>query len=577
MDDLFSGMDLSDFDFSFELPSISSPVQTGAVKKQVGFVPHDFKDDNQFLQNQLEEISLGNGKYDISKLVSKEEIVPVPHKIAHHIEKYAEYCQNEWVRGVLNLWSYDDSMMVVVLTGDAGSGKTTTIKKLTQVLDSLGAGSALRLSAPTHKAASVLSENARTTASLMGWNFEMCQMSFEKFKEEYTFKNSNIINAWNILKKESALIAQKNKTDTHKCDRLSIRCKACMKSIVQFMLRLCNGFIPPFLGSSIILIDEYGILSESMFMKIIFVLQHFVFDDQGYLIICSGSISQLPSPERPRIWESTLFKNMIVNTTPLLINFRQASDTPFSNALRLMQYNLISNDAVEILNERVIGEKLANSPLFKPQLTRIFNANSLRDEYNMAYSKLTQKEVILKAKINSIKDTSRGKCTMADALKAIRQKYPKIFTRNNSTQYLYIGGVVGQLQKCSERLTLLSHNKKKEEIVLSDIISKQTVIIKMKLEKFKNWAIEFFPVYAIQGINTYSCQGDTLENGVVYCPPKKNYFRSEIKPSAYVAMSRVTTRDRLFLSYNPFTTPGTNSFFTTEELLYKKCYEQAYQ
>ncbi|KAK2812699.1 hypothetical protein Q5P01_001000 [Channa striata] len=85
-----------------------------------------------------------------------------------------------------------------------------------------------------------------------------------------------------------------------------------------------------------------------------------------------------------------------------------------------------------------------------------------------------------------------------------------------------------------------------------------------------NWTVTTHPLACMLAMNTYDCQGCTITGDVIYHPPR-NFLLSPIKPSVYVALSRVTSRDRIEMTNCNFAeTVGEVRFYDDRLVAYRK-------
>ncbi|KAK2825779.1 hypothetical protein Q5P01_019993 [Channa striata] len=91
-----------------------------------------------------------------------------------------------------------------------------------------------------------------------------------------------------------------------------------------------------------------------------------------------------------------------------------------------------------------------------------------------------------------------------------------------------------------------------------------------------NWTVTTHPLACMLAMNTYDCQGCTITGDVIYHPPR-HFLLSPIKPSVYVALSRVTSRDRIEMTNCNFAeTVGEVRFYDDRLVAYRKRVEMGY-
>lgn len=497
------------------------------------------------------------------------------------IGRYAKFIQRDFVRGVLRLWFEKAIFSCLILTGDAGSGKTTVIQDLENIMFKLGLRRALALCAPTHRACCVMGERSTTYQSLLGINLPMCLMPFDEFVVAYSSFHRNAIATFKTMVKDTTEIAARarGRDRYHACFELNMRCIKCLGYMRQVMFMGCTR-CPKIVGKSLVVLDEYGLLSAQAFKKILWVIKQFSLPEQGPLLIFSGSCTQLPSPDLPPLWAVPAFPRLVFHTTNLLINFRQIKDPEYSKVLTLMQYNIVTKSAQEIMDSRVIGMGNSYNPLYEPSVIRIFTDNARKNDYNKAACR-GKVHLTLSPTFKSV-DISENekKCTLDECYEHLYVAFGKRFTRSDKGCVdVYIGGLVTMptsIDKSCKVYILTSVDKSGGSAEVEDCGNKVTV--DLHVHRYKNWQITFMPLYPISAINAYCAQGATIEGGVSFNPPAKTWEGSPMKPACYVAASRVPTRNRFFLSHNNFarfpTTDG--KFFHCALVDYKKIVEQCY-
>nr|WNR62151.1 helicase-primase helicase subunit [Acipenser herpesvirus 2] len=491
--------------------------------------------------------------------------------ISANVSDYAEFVQNEWVRGVMAAWFAEKGSMAMILSGDAGCGKSHTLMKLLTQMDRLGLSKCYTVAATTHKAASIMKNaDARTYQSALGFNMEMCRANFEEFKKLYLKKYAAVIAKWDRIVLKTIELA--SSTSDHPCIELSMRCATCY-DIVASVLK--STFPRPFfLGRGLLFIDEYGILSELSLQKILFVLSTFRLFDQGYILIFTGSVSQLPSPEMPQIWASMLFKEMISHTYSLFINFR-VKDRGYAEAISLFQFNTITKPAVDIFNNKSIGPKAVDTT-HDESITRIFNNNKDRDTYNINFVTMMEQRGCKKVTVNAlINKVGASDISYGEFFDYLTITVPKIFNKTNKGSHtFFLHGPV--LRVPSQTKCVLHKFVKHGQHAIIEEPKGVYFEVEREVVSYKGWEAAYFPFFSIVSINTYSAQGETLP-AVIYIPPEKNYMLSSIKASAYVACSRVKTRDSIQISCNSFANRvGTVNFFPSQLLDHKKELEMGY-
>ncbi|QAB08510.1 ORF25 [Ictalurid herpesvirus 1] len=487
------------------------------------------------------------------------------------IKEYAGFVQNEWIRGVTSLWMTHPGDGAVILSGDAGCGKSHAVGQLIEVFSRMGLAECVNITATTHKAVGVLKQPLCTTyqSSLMA-SIEMCQANFDEYKRMFDARHKPAIEMWDrIVANRTGLAAAKK---GHSCGTLNMRCPVCVAAI-HGSLRCTERIFPYFIARTMFIIDEYGILSELALKKILYALSKFKLPGQGYILVFTGSVSQLPSPEHPQIWQTPLLRDMIINTYSLFINFR-VEDAAYAEAINLFQFNVITRPAVELLNARVVGATAVDAE-YCDSVTRIFNGNRERDAYNTRHTMMMEGRGARRVDLTPVIEHVGGSasCQFGALMEYMCSTVPKIFNKaTKGKRTVYEGGHVFVLPT-QERYTFLGLDDVNTAVVGRE---DDRLYLERQVTKYKGWLVYFFPIFPVAAINTYSAQGETLDR-VIYAPPEKNYGMSSIRASAYVACTRVRTRTAIELSCNSFAKAvGRTNMFPENLLNHKKSAEMGY-
>lgn len=506
------------------------------------------------------------------------------------VKRYATFIQRRWVKSVIGSWLLDDEFAAYLLTGEAGSGKSNTIQMLYKTLTTLGLQSVVAVCGTTHAAVNLLPGNPSTYHSAMGFNIAACRAAtVEAFVKVYKRKYGRLLDFWErYIKSDTVSAAVKCGAIGHGCRELSNRCAKCMDRLGEHLAAAVPDVVAPrFITSSLLIIDEYAMMSKTDLYKVLWTLDAFSFEHQKRHVLFSGSISQLSTvATNEGIWNAPVFPKIIKHTRTLLLTHRHETDFEFGRALSMMQFNIISREATVIFNQCCIGRAAANDPTHMPGIVRIFNCNSKKDAFNKAaLSHLTGADIQLPVDI--VNDTKRQrdndcKLTFSEFFQELKKTYPKIFTERNwnaSPKTVKLGCSVMYKNPSSGTPTsmiVMKEDSASKHLILQEPLT--NAIHKIGKHTFKSggFMATFYPVYFAAGINTFCAQGSTIKTGVIYCPPDY-YASSPIKPSAYVAMSRVTDRSKLSLSHNPFLTFGKYDFFTEQALHFRKTVELCYQ
>ena len=525
---------------------------------------------------------------------------------------------------------------MTLLSGDAGCGKSYAVSMLWERLEAMGVS--CHVSAPTNKAAANLIESTScksvtTFHKMMGYkqkliNDNLPTMDFVQLYES-TYKH--IIDLYKKLREQPLEQHFMGHQRHPECLRPTPEsCAECSrafkkaKSPTSWNPLPSMREAPPFLGVNVLVVDEYGRLSENAVDKMLKCLALFYGPLGGPLIVFAGSVSQLqPLGEHEPIWaRGSLFESKLASSTPLFVNRRQFQDPGYSETITYLQFNTVTDESRRIIESRcnvTIGELM--EPSFNPGSQRIFHSLDEQAEYSKACMKYTESRlgatavapIFLKLVRNNHTDKSRF-----DALKYAAQVTPKLFavppfnpiSMPKEKDYLrlrklWVGSRVGLLwhagprgimqkdpglydvperggySKCAAfvrdtegMVVNIRHNSKKKwhEFTVQGLQSGKKYIVSPTEMDYLGWSVCTHPLSCQVAMNTHECQGCTVRGNVLYHPPI-GYEWSDMKPSVYVALSRVLSRENIRL---------TNCRFISCELYpldlveYRKRVEMAY-
>lgn len=337
-------------------------------------------------------------------------------------------------------------------------------------------------------------------------------------------------------------------------------------------------------GKSVVVIDEMGMMCRNTLGKVTKACRYFNMDCGMIFILC-GSVSQLNVPDAPGIWESPLIDERWLGGSYLAYNFRLNHDYELVDALACMQHNIITRSCKALLDACVVVPGVnVHSPTFKPEAVRIFNANSLRDDYNkkcLEYHLANDPSL----KLYDLRPVAlENKFSAAATGKAWTQFYARF---KHAERYNPPTVCVNSLVTVHRHGNVKHTQAKVKSVVPQDSGFRLLVepteggppieITQLAYETPGAPCILYYPVTLSHAINTFAAQGSTMRCTVVYCPPTKMYFTSKIKASAYVACTRVKERQNLILSHNSFaSTEGYVRFFCLPLLAFKEQYEMNY-
>ncbi|ARR28873.1 hypothetical protein [Ranid herpesvirus 3] len=500
-----------------------------------------------------------------------------------NLEEYSTARQRAWAYDVVELLISEpvDKHHILLLAGDAGSGKSKTLCLLRDLLTQLGSGDAICVTATTHAAVASSEACQHTVYSALGINTNtllshvcITEEEQQRFTFIYKKRHAELLNRLSILKLEErkALETSARYVEPHDCTTLSNKCCIC-RHIVKTATSGCG---PPALNKPVLVVDEYGILSASDINKIIIAAD--LLNMGKIIIILVGSVSQLCKPKETPIWQSNLFNEHYLHSAYLSHNYRQSGDSTLSDCLSALQHNVISKECVELINSRCIVNKSdALNPAFMPNALRIFNDNVSRNKYNTAMSEaaVAKGMVLTELPSHHLSGTEEYQTE-------IKTRYNLVFS-SNKQQVIFIGAPVFLLKygdKCGRGTVtgILKHKTTVHSITIRLETGEPVDVCRLNLNDPGRGKACFFPLVTAAAINTFSAQGATYDCEVLYSPPTQNYNASSIKASAYVACSRVRHSSSLFISCNSFAKNITTEacFFTPDRLKFKHLYEMGY-
>lgn len=477
-------------------------------------------------------------------------------KMSTSLSVYGSFIQTAWVETMLRGWYVTNEWSINLLSGDAGTGKSTTIMELLKKASVLGMRDVIAVTASTKAAADLL--DGSTLHSCLGLNTEsLLAATAEDIVPKYATQHAHAM--------ERLARHKYTKTD-HACTTPSMRCVNCY----HYIRRIVGDRAPDIIGKSILFIDEYSMMSETTFGAVITLLRALAFGDHdnGIQIILSGSVSQLPPPASTSLGQSQWFPLTVGHSLNLNVNFRHSEDQEYGDHVKLMQYNIVTKQLKQICDDAVVGDQCAMDPQFMPDFCRVFNSNELMKTYTKT---LAEKRVLVDSPI-TIKCIENTGCIHSAFCKHLRGRFPKYFKAREFENILYENCVVRSVLT-SRTGVLLGMRDNKLMCCFDD---DEPVVVPMHTYMYKGWRVTFYPVYSIDSLNVFSAQGQTIQVGVIYNPPRY-YFHSPLKAAAYVTLSRVCTRDKLKLSRNSFAPlVGTVRFFDEWAIRYKLITEMGY-
>lgn len=477
-----------------------------------------------------------------------------------------------------------------------------------------------------------------TFHKMMGLKKELIdeKLSLEDFTRHYCKVYWNIISRFKTLKAANLSPEQNGVSVRHSCSQLRPEsCSVCSKMFKQMRVprNLADVAVmadaPPFLGVNVLIIDEYGLINVELFERMLSCLSLFYGPDKGPLIVFSGSVSQLqPVSSALRIWETDRFERLLSSSTPLFVNRRQFEDPGYAEALTYLQFNTVTEESQRIFRSQVsVSDVDVMDPDYEAEKLRIFHQDKQQITYTTAYMKKVSQTTRVGEKFLAVsrQPTSfKGPSGWYDVLKQAVQALPKLFSlpkyrpgiRNTERDYLKVDKLwVG----CKVRMIWhmdfngIEVANKKASMSLSGfldtqkgggchIVDTEGVVEGMSFKREKlynefyvrgdqtgtlykvapsnwnymNWTVTTHPLACLLAMNTYDCQGCTVQGQVLYHPPMC-FSRSPIKPSVYVVLSRVVRRENLQMTNCNFAeTLGDVDFYNDKLVDYRKRVEMNY-
>ncbi|KAK2832717.1 hypothetical protein Q5P01_016606 [Channa striata] len=308
---------------------------------------------------------------------------------------------------------------------------------------------------------------------------------------------------------------------------------------------------PPFLGVNVLIVDEYGLMTASLLERMLLVVTLFYGPGRGPLIILAGSVSQLqPAASGPRVWESERLEELLSCSTPLLVNRRQFEDPGYAEALAYLQFNEVTEESRSIFRSRVlVSEREATDPSHEPEKLRIFHRDEQVTSYTAAFRQgarpvqrdyLRADKLWVGCKVRMIWHMDQNGIQL---------------TRKSASSWAEALGRNGAGSQAASRSRKAELSPRDTEGVVFNVAFKREA-----------QAYEFH-------VKRDRC---TITGDVIYHPPR-HFLLSPIKPSVYVVLSRVTSRDRIEMTNCNFAeTVGEVRFYDDRLVAYRKRVEMGY-
>lgn len=466
-------------------------------------------------------------------------------------------------------------------------------------------------------------------------------LSLDDFTKQYCKFFWNEITRFNTLHQADLSPVQHNHViRKHSCRQLRPEsCALCSKIFQQSRVSRSPAQLapmenaPPFLGVNVLIVDEYGLLNVDLFERMLRCLALFYGPDKGPLIVFSGSVSQLqPVGSNLRIWESERFEGLLSSSTPLFVNRRQFTDPSYAEALTYLQFNTVTKESQLIFRGQVsVREADVMNPEYEPDKLRIFHQDQQQIAYTSAYMNKVRTEAKVRDKFLSVtrnRSSTKSQRTWYEVLRQASQALPKLFSvppyrkglRNTERDYLRLdklwvgckvrliwhmecnGIQVAHKRTSSATFDVSTGTQRGTKRQLPSIADTEGVVLDIRFKResqfnefyvkgeqtgtmykvipskwnYMDWTVTTHPLACMLAMNTYDCQGCTVPGQVLYHPPR-HFFMSPIKPSVYVALTRVVKRENLQMTNCNFAdTIGRVTFYNDKLVAYRKRVEMNY-
>ncbi|KAK7878278.1 hypothetical protein WMY93_031097 [Mugilogobius chulae] len=475
-------------------------------------------------------------------------------------------------------------MKIALLSGDAGCGKSHALSLLYRTLT--GMSVTVAVSAMTNRAVGCLAGMGAvrcvyTLHRLMGLKKDlldekMPQSEFEaKYLREYRDARVRFAQMY------KSRVPQGKGSQQHSCESPRPEsCAVCSRVIEK--MRGDKGPMagaPPFLGVNVLIVDEYGLMTSVLLERLLFCLSSFYGPKNGPLIVLCGSVSQLQPPggTSERVWQNDRLEKLLCSSTHLVVNRRQFSDPGYAEATSYLQFNVVSEEARRIFRSQVtVTEKELMDPTYEPDRVRIFHREDLKCAYTAAYVEARKGSPFGPTCLILTEDQKRSSeitpISRRQVLERAVHALPKLFIMPKN-----FPAAPGDYLKCKGfwrgcRVTLIWHMDRSGIRISGDVDVRDTegtvqdikfndkrgfcefhvkgsqshnvYVVGPSEWRCANWTLRVHPLACLVAMNTYECQGCSLNGQVFYHPPR-HFFMSPLKPSVYVALTRVTKRDDL--------------------------------
>lgn len=287
----------------------------------------------------------------------------------------------------------------------------------------------------------------------------------------------------------------------------------------------------------LIIIDEVSMLSIELFEKIDYILKMIRGDKRpfgGIQILLSGDFLQLEPIKAKTIYKSELMEHF--TTVILTKNYRQIDDNRFQTLLTNLRINKLSDDDLEILNQKQSDITCINNP----NSIRLFTTNKDVNNYNDKYMlENTNKSynytaIYSGSDKNCIYDIEKQFKSKNIDILVLKKDLKVMLTRNIDISLGLVNGSLGIIEDFVGGLPKVNFFNGIRMII--PICSWEINLNGKQVAKATQ-----IPLVISYASTIHKCQGMTLNSAVV---DLKNVFANHM---IYVALSRVKNLDGLKL------------------------------
>ncbi|AAQ73741.1 helicase primase subunit [Psittacid alphaherpesvirus 1] len=297
---------------------------------------------------------------------------------------------------------------VYLITGNAGSGKSTCIQALTEMLNCVTTGSTrvAALNVFTKLSSAYTSPAIQTIFHDFGFKGSHVQAVLGKFKYPKQPDPKSLVDAqmsdlyyyWDVLKDIANKVVEGGLPETMRV-LLSLELKSGkpFTDAAPFL----SAATPALIRSNVVLIDEAGVLGKHILTAVVFSwwLHNALWQTRRYaegkvpVIVCIGSPTQTDAMES--VFEHSTLRHLVSNKTNILshlirssemaermnlnrnwtifINNKRCTEQDFGNVLKAFEFGLPMNEGhARFLDQFVVSESYIKDPSKLPGWTRLF-------------------------------------------------------------------------------------------------------------------------------------------------------------------------------------------------------------